>query len=343
MSLRLIFHQSILEIHLKVLVVGYGSIGKRHINNLALLSDVEILVCTKQKPDKFLIKNHCIVMDSLKKCLKENPDVAIIANVTNLHVKIAVTLAKAGVDLFIEKPLSNSIKGIKNLLTTVKKKKLITMMGCNLRFHPCIKKIKEMISKNDIGKIISAHVENGSYLPYWHPYEDYRDSYASREDLGGGVILTNIHELDYLYWFFSSVKEVFSFSGKLSDLHMSAEDFAAMVLQFKNNVVAEIHLDYFQRPTFRSCKIIGTKGTIYWDSETNRVKVYDIRKEKWIQKLKLENYDINSTYIAEMDHFLKCSKNRSRTINNIDDGNQTLKVALAAKRSAKIKKTVRLN
>lgn len=324
-------------------MVGYGSIGKRHISNLSSLPQVKILVCTKQTPDKFLTKKHCTVLNSIELCLKENPDMAIIANVTRLHVETAIKLAKAGVDLFIEKPLSNSTNGIKNLLHIVKKNKLTTMIGCNLRFHPCITKIKELILRNEIGRVISAHVENGSYLPNWHPNEDYRKSYASREDLGGGVILTNIHELDYLCWFFDSVKNVFAISGKYSDLQISAEDLASILLQFKNNVVAEVHLDYFQRPSFRSCKIIGTKGTIYWNTETNSVNVYDAKKEKWVRKLKLRNYDINRTYVDEINHFIACSRNNQQTINSIYDGIQPLKVALGAKRSAKTKRVVILD
>lgn len=172
---------------LKVLVVGYGSIGKRHIENISLLKDVEILVCTKQKYDKFLQKKKCKVYGTLDECIREKPDVAFITNVTSLHVKTAKKLATAGINLFIEKPLSNSLNGIPRLLGIVQQKKLITLMGCVFRFHPCIKKIKEIISSKEIGRVLSVRVENGSFLPDWHPYEDYSKSYAARKDLGGGL------------------------------------------------------------------------------------------------------------------------------------------------------------
>jgi predicted dehydrogenase len=219
----------------------------------------------------------------------------------------------------------------------------MTLMGCNLRFHPCIKKIKELITKNKIGRVVSVHAENGSFLPDWHPDEDYSISYASQPDLGGGVLLTSIHEIDYLYWFFGDVKEVFSITGKFSNLNIHAEDLSAILLRFQNNVVAEVHLDYFQNPHFRSCKIIGTKGTIYWDSETNTVKMYDIKKKKWIKKLKLQNYDINMTYIDEMYYFLKCIKTKKETINTVYDGAKILTIALSAKMASKIKKAIILD
>ncbi len=327
---------------MKALVVGYGSIGNRHIENLIKLGFDDIILCTSRK-DCMPIKKEMRVYDTLKNAMKEKPDVVIITNVTNQHVKTAIQLAKINCHLFVEKPLSDSLLGIEQLLRLVKRKKLITLIGCNMRFHPCIKKIKELISKNTIGKIISVRVESGSYLPDWHPLEDYRSSYASRKDLGGGVVLTCIHEIDYLYWFFGKPTKVFSMTGKYSDLDLSVEDLSAILIRFKNNIIAEIHLDYFQRPDFRSCKIIGTKGTIYWDSDANAVKVYDIKKKKWIEKLKVKNYDRNSMYIDELAHFLKSVRMKNETINSIYHGVKTLKIALAVKKSSKIEKVIKFD
>lgn len=327
---------------MKALVVGYGSIGKRHLKNLMSLPNVEITVCTKHK-DAFLQKTGCKISDSLDTCLKEKPDIGLITNVTSLHLETAIKLANAGCHLLIEKPLSDSMRRVRTLLDIVKKKRLVTLMGCNLRFHPCIRKLKEIISSDEIGRIISVKVENGSYLPDWHPYEDYRCSYAARKDLGGGVVLTMVHEIDYLYWFFGDAKDVFSITGKYSNLELSVDDLSVILLRFKNDIIAEIHLDYFQRPNFRSCKIIGTKGTVYWDSDTDMVKMYDIKKKKWIKKLKLHNYDNNCTYIDELSHFLQCINKKEKTINCVHQGAITLEMALAIKRASKTKRMITLN
>lgn len=326
---------------MKIVVIGYGSIGKRHVQNLLSIPNTQLIICTKQK-----IKNpspkRARIVSSVSECLKEKPDVGLIANVSSLHVPIAIELAKNGLDLFIEKPLSNSLKDTNELLKLVRKKKLITQMGCQLRFHKCIKKIKQLISNNRLGKVISAKVECGSFLPDWHPYEDYRKSYAARNELGGGVVLTNIHEIDYLYWYFGQVSEVFSITGKNSDLKISAADLSAGILKFKKGVIAELHLDYFQKPEFRSCKIIGTKGTAYWDSETNIVKIYDNGKNKWIKVLELSNYDRNSLFKEELIHFLDCIKKRKNTINPVEtDGIETLKIGLAIIKSSKLKRVIK--
>jgi len=325
---------------LKALVIGYGSIGKRHIQNLSNYPEIEIIVCTQRRFDNFLKKKNCKVIKSLEKCISENPDFAIIANETNLHLRTAKNLTNSGINFFTEKPLSNTSDGIQDLLNLVRRKNLVTMIGCNLRFNPCIKKIKGIVDNNEIGKVISVRVENGSYLPDWHPEENYSESYASRRTLGGGVVLTCIHEIDYLYWIFGNVKEVLSITGKFSDLDISAEDLSTILLRFKNKVIAEIHLDYFQRPAFRSFKLIGTRGTIYWNSNKNQVKVFDSKKGKWITRVKLSNYDNNSMYIDELSHFLDCLKKKKQTMNSVFDGAKTLNIALSIKKASKAKKAI---
>ena len=179
--------------------------------------------------------------------------------------------------------------------------------------------------------------------PDWHPNENYSKSYASRDDLGGGVILTCIHELDYLYWFFGEIQEVFSMTGKYSNLKITASDLSAIILKFKNNIIAEVHLDYFQKPEVRSCKIIGTKGTIIWDSVSNEVKIYNFKKLKWESKLKIKKYDKNEMYVKELEHFIQCVNKKKKTINDISQGEYVLKVALGIIKSSKLKKSITLN
>jgi len=328
---------------LKALVVGYGSIGKRHIENLSKLKNMEIIVCTKRKSDKFLKQKKCKIYASINDCLKEKPTFGIITNETRFHIKSAIILAKSGIHILIEKPLSDTLQNTKKLLEIVKKKKLVVLIGCNLRFHPSLILMRDIISHGDLGKIISTRVENGSFLPDWHSDKNYRTNYAARNDLGGGVVLTCIHEIDYLYWFFGSVSDVFSVTGRYSDLNIRSEDLSAIILKFKNNIIAEAHLDYFQQPSARNCKIIGTKGTLVWDIKTNSVLLYDTKNKKWIQKLKISNFNLNKTYVQELTHFIECIKGKTKPINDLKDGIYSLKIALAIKKSSKLKKSISLN
>ena len=327
---------------MKVLVIGYGAIGRRHVKNLLENTNLEIIIYTRRDDLDSLKRKNVKIYRSLKKCLSEKPDIGFITNETAYHVPIAIKLAKAGLDLFIEKPLSDSMKGIPTLMQIVKQKKLVTQMGYHLRFHPCIIKIRKLLKQKKIGKIISIQAENGSYLPDWHPYEDYRYGYAAKKKLGGGVVLTQIHDVDYLYWIFGSPKSVFSVTGKFSNLDISVEDYSASIIQFKNKITAELHLDFFQGLEYRRIKIKGTDGIIFWNSQKNIVKVYSNKKNVWKTILKIKNFDRNQLYIDEIRHFLKCVKNRKSTINNLDDGIETMKIALATKESSEKKKNIML-
>ncbi len=325
----------------KILVVGYGSIGKRHIKNLLNFSNISIIVYTKQK-----IKSQKRIkfFSTIDECLKEKPKIGFIANESSLHVKTAIKLAKSNMHLFIEKPLSNSLLGINELEKIVKNKKLITMIGCNFRFFPPILKIKKLIEQNKIGKIISIQIENGSYLPDWHPYEDYRNSYAAKKILGGGVTLTQIHEIDYLKWFFGNPLKVCSLSGKFSNLDLDVDDYCASILKFENNIICEIHLDFFQRPQYKRCKIRGLKGIIEWDSESNNIRIFSNTQNKWKNIHIEKNYNlkekekVNLMYENELKHFLNCVKNKKNTINSLNDSIDTLKIALAMKKNTSMKR-----
>ena len=324
---------------MKILVVGYGSIGKRHVTNLLKNTRSEIIICTKRKDVKFSNRNIKVI-NSLNKALKEKPTVGFITNETAYHIPTAIKLAKAGLDLFIEKPLSNSTKGIKTLQKIVKEKKLIVQMGFHMRFHKCIMKIHEFLEKKKVGRVISGQVENGSYLPDWHPYEDYRKGYAAKNSLGGGIVLTQIHEIDYLYWFFGNPKTIYSVTGKFSDLETPVDDYSSSIMKFKKNITTEMHLDFFLGYEYKRCKIKGTKGIIFWNSVYNEVKFFDAKKKSWKIILKLKKFERNDMYVDEIKYFLKCVKNRKKPMNSLDEGIDTMKIALNIIKSGKTKKAI---
>lgn len=336
----------------KILVVGLGSIGLRHVRNISrYFPEDEIIIFSKRKsiPKKIKNNKNIIISNSINKCLENNPNIGFITNESAFHVPTSTKLARKGMDLFVEKPISNSTKGIEILQKYIKKNKLITQMGCNFRFFPPIKKIKQLVDSNAIGRIISVQVENNSYLPDYHPLEDYRKGYAAREDLGGGAVLTQIHEIDYLYWLFGDVKKVSSFTGKFSDLDVTADDMSTSLLEFKNGIIGQVHISYFQRPYFRSCKIKGTKGIIEWESIENNVNIFNMRTKKWKKVIINNNYKLvtggittgitderlNQMYVEEIKHFMNCVKKRKKTINDLTQGEKTLRIALAMKESSK--------
>lgn len=339
-----------------VLVIGYGSIGRRHVQNLLRFTNMKIIILSKRKkialddfdliPEK-TIKQRLEISNSLQQCILKKPQIAFVTNETSKHILIAVKLAKLGMDLFIEKPLSNSSLGIRELKKIIQKKKLICMIGCNFRFYPPIQKIKKLLDTQNLGKIHSIHIENGSYLPDWHPYENYIQSYASRKILGGGVTLTQIHELDYLCWFVGIPKEVTSVIDKISTLKINVDDINETILKFRKSVIGVIHLDFFQRPSFKRCKIRGSKGTLEWNSIENKINLYTSKTKKY-SKIKIpHNYaltsnKVNKMYVEELQYFFNCVKNRTQPMNNLSEAEHILNVVLSMKKSSMTKKTVKI-
>jgi predicted dehydrogenase len=327
---------------LKLLLVGYGSIGKRHIKNLSKFSNLEIIVCTSQKTDSLLKKYCSFVSNNIDDCILQHPDAAIIANESYLHIKYSLKLAKNGIHLFIEKPLATSMKNVKKLLQITNRKKLITLMGCHLRFHPCISEIKNCLDNEELGKILSVQIQNGSYLPDWHPYEDYSTSYASSEQKSGGIALSCIHEIDYMYWFFGKINGIISLSRKVSDLKISTNDLSSTIISFKKNFLAEIHLDFFQKPSNRYCKIIGSKSSLYWNANSNNLKKYDLKTGKWNTIIKIPNFKLNQIYLDELTYFLNCVKENKKTFNDLKTGIAVLEIGLGINKAAKKEKMVKI-
>ena len=321
---------------LRFLVIGAGSIGRRHLRNLRTLGATNIIAFDTQAERRAEVADSLGVetIDDLAAAWKCSPDVCLITAPTSLHMQLAGAAAERGCHLFIEKPLSHSWENVEALLGIVAKQGLVTLVGCNLRFHPGLRTVKNLVAENAVGRVVAARVEVGQYLPDWHPWEDYRRSYSARRELGGGVILDAIHEIDYIRWLLGEVAEVVCCAGKLSALEIDTEDTAAILLRFKNGAFGEVHLDYVQRAYSRSCQIIGEEGTIHWDYAGGEVRHYSAHAKRWTVFANPDGWEVNQMYVDEMAHFLRCLDGAEAPEASVFDAAKVLEIALAAKASA---------
>jgi len=328
----------------RFLVVGCGSIGKRHIQNLLALDAGDILAfdIRADRRDDAVREFGIERVKSLEAAWRADPDVVFITVPTALHIEIALEAAFRRCHLFIEKPLSNSWTGVERLLRVVRQNGLVTLIGCNMRFHPGLSRVKQLISDGAVGDLIAARVEVGHYLPDWHPWEDYRKSYSARRELGGGVILDAIHEIDYIRWLIGEVKGAACVAGKLSHLEIDTEDTAAILVQFENGAVGEIHLDYIQRVYSRTCQIIGEDGTIHWDYTAGEVRWYSARIRQWNVYSNPRGWEPNQMYLDEIKHFLRCLTAEKTPALDVAGAARVLEIALAAKKSARQKRWINL-
>ncbi|HCS79106.1 TPA: hypothetical protein DIV55_05200 [Patescibacteria group bacterium] len=320
---------------MKMLVIGCGSIGERHIKNIYSFGNQTIIA---YDPNRTKLENlkksfsSLIISSELKNIWKLNPEIAFICTPTSLHLPQALIAAKHKCHLFIEKPLADSERNIRKLHQIVRMKKIITFVACNWRFYWAISEIRSLLHKKVIGQIFSARISAGSYLPQWHPNEDYRKLYAAQKKFGGGAILDFIHELDYACWLFGEIDKLTGMYGKLSNLQIDTEDCAELLMTIKGGPLVSIHVDYLQRVYERSCTIIGSQGTIVWNFSSHKIKIYSSKTKNWTELSEPKNYDLNQMYKHQLEYFFACIRKNKNTDNDVFHAAKILKYALMFKR-----------
>lgn len=324
-----------------ILLVGLGSIGQRHLANLkAMLPDTRIAVLRSRKTTDEVV--GCTVFHSLPEAIAFQPDIAFICNPSSDHIRVATELASAGVHLFIEKPLSNQVKGIDQLVKAANKTGIKVMVGYNLRFSTSLNALRDLVSNQKYGRVLYASASVGQYLPDWRPDSDYRMSVSARKELGGGVLLELSHELDYLYWLFG---EPVSASGqllKVSDLDIDVEDLVLACVGFKGKdtrIHASIELDFLQRQAYRTCRIVCENGTLVWDAIEDCVKIHERDNDAIHYQ---GSKDRNSTYGKELAAFLRCIEEDIPSPIPVEDGLRVSKLIEALKESSDTGKVVYL-
>ncbi len=326
---------------MKFLIAGFGSIGRRHFRNLLALGERDIVFLRSQHstlPDDEIAEFS--VETEIAAALAYRPDAVIIANPTALHLDVAIPAAEQGCHLFIEKPVSHSLARIDELQAALARGGGNAFTAFQFRFHPGLQRIQTWPSPdpqtpNPIGHPLSVRVHWGEYLPSWHPWEDYRQSYSARADLGGGVVLTLCHPLDYLRWLFGDVRSLWAFTSSNSGLELDVEDSAEMGLRFENGVIGSVHLDYVQRPPGHWLEIIGTEGMIRWDNADGAVNVFNAQVGDWQRYLLPEGFERNDLFLAEMAHFLQVIRGEGEPRATLEDGIWSQRLVQAVHASAR--------
>jgi predicted dehydrogenase len=339
----------------KFLIAGLGSIGRRHFRNLIALGEKDIVLLRTRKatlPDDELA-GYPVETDIHEALTKHKPDAVVVANPTSLHLDIAIPAAEAGCAILLEKPIADSFDRLDDLQKAAQKSGSKILVGFQFRYHPTLNKARELIQENALGKILTVHAHWGEYVPQWHPWEDYRQSYASRADLGGGVIRTLTHPLDYLRYIVGDVASLWSFNGHLSSLEMDVEDVAEIGLKFSGGAVGGVHLNYVQRPPIHRLEIVGTNGTLRWDNADGVLHFYkfpaafgtfsDNPPAPVVETFAPpEGFERNQLFVAQTRHFVEIASGSAEPRCTLADGAQALRLALAAQESQESGKVIQI-
>jgi predicted dehydrogenase len=324
------------DMALKFLIAGLGSIGRRHLHNLVALGQEDILLYRTHQstlPDKALAPYQ--VETDLAAALAQKPDAVIVSNPTAMHLDVAIPAASAGCHLLLEKPVAAKMDDrIETLHKLALEAGIQTLVGFQFRFHPVLNQVKALLERGGLGRVYSFRAHWGEYLPGWHPWEDYQQSYAARKDLGGGVVNTLCHPLDYVRWLFGEVTTLSAVTGQVSELELDVEDVAEISLVMEKDIIGSIHLDYFQRPPAHWLAVNCEKGILHWDNATGAAKVFNADKDKWDMIEPPSGFERNDLFLEEMRHFLELIAGEEPSRCSLQDGIQALKLTSLVQESS---------
>ncbi len=330
------------------LFIGLGSIGQRHLRNLKILMPKSNIFAYRRTFKTPTLNNeNKIIKQSLKKKFnikyikslnnlkKFKINAGIICSPSSFHVQESIKLLSQNINIFVEKPLGSNLKYVDKLERLSKKSKKISMVGFQLKFCPIINFLKKIIKERKYGNIKYISIHHGEHIKNFHKYERYEKLYASKKQLGGGVVLTQIHEIDYLLYLLEGykLKKIKSLSKKITNLKINVEDTLSASMEFeskkRNKVITNLSLNYYEIPRKREINLIFDKGKVKADLVNQNLIM--MNETKTIKKSFL--YKRNDLFLNELKYFLNCIKKKIKIKKHLNLVNaiDSLKLAIKLK------------
>lgn len=321
---------------MRFLIAGFGSIGRRHLRNLLALGERDIVLYRTHRSTLPTDEIEQFPTESsLEAALGHRPDAVIISNPTALHLSVAIPAARQGCHILMEKPISHDLNGLDELRRALQQGGGQLLMGFQFRFHPTLRTAAGVIAAGEIGRPLAVRAHWGEYLPNWHPWEDYRQSYAARPELGGGVILTLCHPFDYLRMIVGEINSVSAMTALIPELDLNLDAVAEILLGFQNQAIGNVHLDYIQQPAQHTLQIIGSEGVLNWDNASGLLSWQRVGEPQPHQAHPPADFERNWMFLAQMRHFLEVVRGEAEPLCTLADGERALQIALAALDSAR--------
>lgn len=326
----------------KYLVIGSGSIARRHIANLRTLFPLAEVACVSASGRTVGLEETqaTCVFQGMEDAIDWQPEFAVVASPAPFHLAHALAFLRRNIPVLIEKPLSDSLARITEHSAELAAYSSRIGVSYNLRYLPSARRMKELVSEGRIGTLRSVSIDLGQYLPDWRPQDDYRKNVSANRHLGGGVLLELSHELDYLQWIFGDFDEVYGIVSNSGALEIDVEDRADILFSRADGFVAHLHLDFLQRKATRRCKIIGAEGNLVWDLIGNCI---------WLEtKTGTEtlfdgaDYDRNEMYLDQLQHFALVAKGETMPEVGLKSAVSTMNMIDAIRRSAQTRRPISL-
>ena len=323
---------------MKVLLAGSGSIGRRHVRSLqALRPDLQwVLLRSRIYADELSASLNAEVCDTIDAALAHRPDMAIVATPSSRHIEILPALLQAGVPLYIEKPVVTDVAQLASLTAALaaRPSRAPTLVGCNLRFLPVLAQVRALLRGGTLGKVVRADFQAGQWLPDWRPAADYRESYSASRELGGGVMLDLIHEIDMARWLLGEISDIKAMQSHASRLEIGTEDVACMILRNREGALATVSVDYVSRKPLRRYHVVAENGSITCDLIGKQLVLERAGEPRQVLTDVPADFDVPDTYPAAMAELLAAIAEGRETCQPLAEGIASLELLLRAKQDS---------
>jgi predicted dehydrogenase len=330
-----------------VLIIGAGSIGMRHVKILHALGMKGLAAVdpAPRSPEALKGMGVSLYKTTAEGLKKEKPDIVFVCTPTHRHLKDAESALNGGAHVFIEKPLSHTLKGVDGLMRLAKQKKRVVMVACNYRFNTGFKRLKELVDSGVFGKSLTARAVIGFDLAQSRGV-NYKNVYAAKRREGGGVILdSGAHAVDYMGELFGRIRSVSALYGTRSALGLDAEDFVSAILEYRSGTVVSLDLDFFSIPKRHSVEVQCERGWIRWDFAGDAIEWYDAKNQEIRREIVSRGSNAQEKrgemFVSEAAHFLEAVQGKHPVLQDLVQAKETLKVLLAIKESGHKSQTIK--
>lgn len=328
-----------------ILVIGAGSIGKRHLRNCYNSLGCKVSAVDPRQ-DRLAEAAEQVKLENAYKDLAAIPlpiqdiDGVVIATPPKFHYEQCLFAIENELPIFLEKPGTKYAQESELLQQHPKFDNNKLLLGYCYRWWPSIQRLKEILDNSHkwVGNPLSANMIITANLLDWHPWEPYKDFFLANKELGGGALLDENHFVDLMIWFWGMPQAIFAKLDTLGDFDIDVEDNCEMIFRYDGFRVA-MHLDMLARPHEKSIIVRGSKGSLRWNT-TNDYSINDILYSKSIQNVWKKEpfvFDRNDMFISEAKEFLAIIDGKVQPSCTLQDGINVLKLVEGCKRSSRMR------
>jgi predicted dehydrogenase len=326
-----------------LLIVGAGSVGKRHARNFRQLGcHISLMDPRQDRLDEALSEGPALgTHRDLTHALEQAPMPSgiVICSPPKYHVEAAEAAFARGLPVFLEKPVSPGLAEAEELRASQRRSRVPLLLGYTYRWWPALGQLRNRLTAGEIGDVLHVNCVMSAHLEDWHPWERYQDFFMASRDLGGGALLDESHFLDLVLWFFGTPEEVSGRVEHISALQIDSDDNVDALLVYKRGLRASVHLDLYGRPHEKYMTFTGTHGTLQWSFDPNRIRLARTAGQEWTDTS--FSGDRNDMFLAAAAEFLQVLAGREPSC-TLDDGCRVLEVIEALRQSSDTGRSIRL-